>query len=63
MTWVQVCEFELLLKTLASVCPDVLRICASCQSKWQLLPEHRSSVVVGRYQNLSVVVPEGIATV
>ena len=32
LTWVQVCEFELLLKTLASVCPDVLRIWASCQS-------------------------------
>ena len=32
VTWVQVCEFELLLKTLASVCPDVLWIWASCQS-------------------------------
>ena len=32
MTWVQVCEFELLLKTLASVCPAVFRIWASCQS-------------------------------
>ena len=50
MTWVQAWEFELLLKTLASVCPAVLRIWASSQSYWQALPEQRSSVVAGLYQ-------------
>src|SRR6266566_8607078 len=57
VTWVQACEFELLLKTLASVAPAVLRIWASCQSNWQLLPEQVESVVTGLYQKLSEVVP------
>src|SRR5260370_34655698 len=62
--WVQVCEFELLLNTLASVCPDVLWIWASCQSNVQPLPEQRLSVVAGQYQKLRVVLPdEGTATV
>src|SRR5712692_3265629 len=64
LAWVQVCEFELLLNTLASVCPDVLRIWASCQSNAQPLPEQMSSAVAGRYQKLRVVLPdEGTATV
>src|SRR5258708_8496006 len=64
VTWVQVCEFELLLNTLASVCPDVLWIWASCQSYVQPLPEQRLSAVAGQYQKLRVVLPdEGTATV
>ena len=64
VTWVQVCEFELLLKMLARVCPAVLRTWASCQSNVQPLPEQMSSAVDGRYQNVSVVVPVGgMATV
>ncbi len=54
----------MLLNTLASVCPDVLWICASCQSNVQPLPVHRSSAVAGQYQKLRVVLPdEGTATV
>src|SRR5262249_49313943 len=61
---VHVCELELLLKMLASVCPAVLRTCASCQSNVQPLPEQRSSAVDGRYQNVNVVLPVGgMATV
>ncbi len=64
VTGIQVWEFELLLNTLASVCPDVLWIWASCQSYTQPLPEQRPSVVAGQYQKLRVVLPEeGIATV
>src|SRR5262249_788841 len=59
LTWVQVCELESLLKMLASVCPDVVRTCASCQSYTQPLPEQMSSVVAGRYQKLRVVLPVG----
>jgi hypothetical protein len=59
VTLVQVCEFESLLKMLASVCPAVLRTCASCQSYTQPLPVQRSSAVDGRYQNVSVVLPVG----
>src|SRR5260370_38293638 len=59
VTWVQVCEFELLLNTLASVCPDVLWIWASCQSYVQPLPEQRLSEVAGQYQKLRVVLPDG----
>ena len=64
VTGVQVCEFEALLNTLASVCPDVLWICASCQSETQPLPEHRSSAVAGQYQKLRVGLPDaGMASV
>ena len=64
VTWVHFCAFELLLNTLASVAPDVLRIWASCQSNVQPLPEQIWSVVAGQYQKVRVVVvPEGIATV
>ena len=64
VTWVHFCAFELLLNTLASVSPDVLRIWASCQSNVQPLPEQIWSVVAGQYQKVRVVVvPEGIATV
>src|SRR5690348_4756061 len=59
VTWVHCCEFEALLKMLASVTPVVLRTCASCQSNAQLLPEQMSSAVLGRYQKLRLVVPVG----
>ena len=57
VTWVQVCEFELLLKTLASVCPAVFLIWASCQSYTQPLPEQIESLVAGQYQKLRELVP------
>lgn len=58
VAWVQVWELELDLKTCASVAPEVLRICASCQSKTQPEPEQIESEVAGQYQKLSVVVPD-----
>jgi hypothetical protein len=63
LTCVHVPEFELLLKIDASVAPDVLRSCASCQSNVQPEPEQVESVVPGRYQKVRVEVPGGTVKV
>jgi hypothetical protein len=48
VTGVHACASELDLNTDASVAPDVLRICTSCQSQTQPDPEQRASVVAGQ---------------
>src|SRR5215472_963239 len=57
VTWVQVWELEHTLRTVASVEPDVLRICICCWSNWIV------SLVCGLYQKVRVGLPAGTVMV